>query len=85
MARAGYDPRAASNVWRKMQKLSGAGAKSDFFSTHPNGEDRIVALDAVVPKVLHFYEAVPVSAKATVPQPKAAPVAAPSSLPAAKL
>lgn len=85
MARAGYDPRAASNVWRKMQKLSGGGTKSDFFSTHPNGDDRIVALDAVVPKVLHLYQAAPVSARAPAAEPKTTPVAPASNLPAAKL
>jgi hypothetical protein len=60
MARAGYDPRNASNVWRKMQaQRSGGGSKSDFFDTHPNDERRMAQLDATVPKVLALYIGVP--------------------------
>lgn len=56
MARAGYDPRAASNVWRKMQATVG-GSKVDFLSTHPASQTRIATLDAAVPKVLPLYKA----------------------------
>jgi Zn-dependent protease with chaperone function len=59
MARAGFDPRNAPQVWRKMATLStGAGKSqgSDFFSTHPSGARRIQAMEAIVPKVLPLYE-----------------------------
>jgi len=50
MARAGYDPRAASNVWVKMQRYSGSGGV-EFLSTHPDHENRVAALEAALPKV----------------------------------
>ncbi|WP_066333214.1 M48 family metallopeptidase [Azohydromonas lata] len=57
MARAGYDPRQAPQVWKKMQRLSGGQEPVQFFSTHPNSANRIAALEANVPKVLPLYEA----------------------------
>jgi predicted Zn-dependent protease len=57
MARAGYDPRRAPEVWRKMQRLSGGQEPVQFFSTHPNSAHRIAALEANVPKVLPLYQA----------------------------
>ncbi|WP_298231435.1 M48 family metallopeptidase [uncultured Azohydromonas sp.] len=57
MARAGYDPRAAPNVWRKMQRLAGGQEPVQFFSTHPNSSNRIAALEAAVPKVMPLYQA----------------------------
>jgi predicted Zn-dependent protease len=57
MARAGYDPRRAPEVWRKMQRLAGGKEPVQFFSTHPNSSNRIAALEANVPKVLPLYEA----------------------------
>ncbi len=54
-ARAGYDPRAAVTLWQKMSRESG-GSKNDFFSTHPSSDKRIQALDALVPRVLPYYE-----------------------------
>lgn len=57
MARAGYDPRNASSVWKKMQTVSGNSNGSSFLSTHPAGADRIKELDSYVPKVMPLYEA----------------------------
>src|SRR2546428_4043300 len=56
MARAGYGPRLASNVWAKMQSHGGS-SKTDFFSTHPNHEKRVAGLDSSVDKVLPLYVA----------------------------
>lgn len=57
MARAGYDPRNASSIWRKMQQVSGGQQGASFLSTHPAGDQRIAELDAYVPKVLPLYQA----------------------------
>ena len=57
MARAGYDPRNASSIWKKMQQVNGASKGPAFLSTHPAGADRIQELDAYVPKVFPLYEA----------------------------
>lgn len=57
MARAGYDPRNASSIWKKMMQQSQGKSGPSFLSTHPTGQDRIAALDSYVPKVMPLYEA----------------------------
>ncbi|RXZ43891.1 M48 family metallopeptidase [Crenobacter cavernae] len=56
MARAGYNPQAAVSVWEKMNQLSGAGNRSDFFSTHPSGANRIATLKQNLPAVMPLYQ-----------------------------
>lgn len=56
MARAGYNPNAAPNVWRKMAQLGGSGGPA-FLSTHPSGSARIAELTARIPQVMPLYEA----------------------------
>jgi Zn-dependent protease with chaperone function len=58
-ARAGYDPRAAANVWRKMSQLSaqsGSAQPKEFASTHPAHATRIREIEANLPKVMPLYE-----------------------------
>ncbi len=55
-ARAGYDPRAAVSLWRKMMKLGGSRVP-ELLSTHPAPRNRIRALQALVPKMQPLYEA----------------------------
>ena len=56
-ARAGYDPRAAANVWRKMSKLGGGNQPPQFLSTHPGHANRIKDIEANLPRVMPLYEA----------------------------
>lgn len=56
MARAGYDPAAAVNVWRKMAAVQ-QSKQAEFLSTHPSGSTRIADLQALLPKVKPLYEA----------------------------
>jgi predicted Zn-dependent protease len=64
-ARAGYDPRAAVNVWHKMQQVGSQGAPGQavrgqppqFLSTHPSHATRIKEIEANLPRVLSLYEA----------------------------
>jgi predicted Zn-dependent protease len=59
-SRAGFDPRAAASVWRKMSKLSsqsGKGQPPQFLSTHPAHASRIRDIEASLPKVMPLYEA----------------------------
>lgn len=59
-ARAGYDPRAAANVWRKMSKLgaqSGQAQPPQFLSTHPGHANRIKEIEANLPRVMPLFEA----------------------------
>lgn len=47
MARAGYDPRAAARLWRKMAKLKEGGQQQPtFLSTHPSDGKRIERLES---------------------------------------
>lgn len=41
MARAGYDPRAAIELWHKMYDLQGGRAQPEFTSSHPAPETRM--------------------------------------------
>ena len=55
-ARAGYDPRAAVEVWRKMATLGGS-QPPQFLSTHPGHETRMRAIEEALPRVMPLYEA----------------------------
>ncbi|MBV8678831.1 MAG: M48 family metallopeptidase [Aquitalea sp.] len=54
MARAGYNPNAAVNVWNKMMR-AGSGNGPEFLSTHPSGPTRIQDLQAHIPQVMPLY------------------------------
>ncbi len=55
-ARAGYDPRAAVSLWRRMSELDKGGVP-EFLSTHPSDERRLEALRALVPRMEPLYRA----------------------------
>ncbi len=55
-ARAGYDPRAAIKLWRKMAAAS-QGQPPQFLSTHPGNAERIRKIEAALPRVVPLYEA----------------------------
>jgi predicted Zn-dependent protease len=54
-ARAGYDPRAAMTLWRKMSTL-GEGQSPQWLSTHPSHETRIRDLEVYAQRVMPLYE-----------------------------
>ncbi len=56
MARAGYNPNAAVSLWQKMQAQSDGGVPQ-FLSTHPNSDNRIKHIQALLPAVMPLYEA----------------------------
>jgi predicted Zn-dependent protease len=54
MATAGYDPRAAIEVWQNFEALNG-GRPPEFLSTHPSPPNRIERLQALMPRALEIY------------------------------
>jgi len=55
-ARAGYNPNAAVSLWQKMAKLGGS-RPPQFLNTHPSDETRLATLQALVPKMMPYYQA----------------------------
>lgn len=54
MAKAGYDPRAAVELWRKA-----AGRKKDrtnIYASHPSSGARVTALEEALPEAIRLYE-----------------------------
>ncbi len=55
-ARAGYDPRAAVSLWKKMKSVSGGKAPPELLSTHPAPQTRIESLRDLAPEMLPYYQ-----------------------------
>lgn len=53
-ARAGFDPRASTQLWLNMEKANGAGTP-EILSTHPAPVSRIRNLQAQMPRALTTY------------------------------
>ncbi len=53
-AKAGYDPRAAVTLWRKMGQVGGSGPPQ-FLSTHPSSENRQERLSGYVDEMMPYY------------------------------
>ena len=59
MAKAGYNPQAAINFWRKFGEISKIGNLEVFFSTHPMSEDRLEELQLKLPEAMKYYNKAP--------------------------
>jgi predicted Zn-dependent protease len=56
MADAGLNPNDALSFWSKMSgTLGNSGAALSFFSSHPDSEERLSALQALLPQALERY------------------------------
>ena len=53
-AKAGFNPKAAVSLWKKMSKLKD-NKTNEFFSTHPSSKNRISNLQNLVPAANKFY------------------------------
>jgi predicted Zn-dependent protease len=53
-AKAGYDPRAAATLWRKMGEVGGA-KMPQFLSTHPSPSNREETLSKLANKMMPYY------------------------------
>lgn len=57
MAKAGYDPRAAIEFWRRMAASSKGGKPPELLSSHPADETRIRAIEQHIPEAMQYYGA----------------------------
>ena len=56
MAKAGYDPHAARDLWLRMASASqGSGRPPEFLSTHPSEPTRIRQIEAWIPEAMQSY------------------------------
>jgi len=56
MAKAGYDPRAARDLWVRMAEASkGQSRPPEFLSTHPSEETRIRQIEGWLPEAQKYY------------------------------
>ena len=57
MAKAGYDPRAARELWLRMAEASkGRSRPPEFLWTHPSEETRIKQIEGWLPEALQYYK-----------------------------
>lgn len=54
MAKAGYDPRQATEFWKRMSQGQ-SGAPPEFLSTHPSDETRIKQIEGWLPEAMKVY------------------------------
>ena len=56
MAKAGYDPREARELWVRMAERSKGQRPPEFLSTHPAPETRIQQIEEWLPEAIPHYE-----------------------------
>jgi predicted Zn-dependent protease len=56
MAKAGYHPSAARDLWVRMKALEGQARQPEFLSTHPAPETRIRQIEAWIPEAMRYYQ-----------------------------
>ena len=55
-AMAGYNPREAINLWKRMAAKSNGSNPPEFLSTHPAEQTRINQLEKYLPEALKYYK-----------------------------
>lgn len=55
MAMAGYDPRVATDFWRRMAESKKGASVPEFLSTHPADSKRIKNLEKLMPEAMKYY------------------------------
>lgn len=55
MAKSGYDPRSAVDLWKRMSKIEGQ-RPPEFLSTHPAPETRIREIESLIPEAMTYYK-----------------------------
>jgi predicted Zn-dependent protease len=55
MAKAGYDPRASVELWKRMAEAAKGQRPPEFLSTHPSEATRIQQIEGWLPEALTYY------------------------------
>lgn len=55
MAKAGYDPHAAVDLWKRMAEAAKGQRPSEWLSTHPSEATRIEQIQGWLPEALQYY------------------------------
>lgn len=55
-ALAGYNPREAIPLWKRMEAMSNGQKPPEFLSTHPSEGNRIAKLEQQMPEALRYYQ-----------------------------
>lgn len=55
-AKAGYDPRAAIGLWKRMEAQKTGLSPPEFLSTHPSDSNRLRTIHALMPKAYEIYK-----------------------------
>ncbi|GBG01816.1 lipoprotein [Azospira sp. I13] len=64
MAKAGYDPHASLELWKRMAEAAKRESKPpEFLSTHPADSTRIRQIQDWLPEAMQYYKPVPEAAK----------------------
>jgi predicted Zn-dependent protease len=56
MAKAGYDPHASVELWKRMQAAATGQRPSEWLSTHPSEATRIQQLEGWMPEAMKYYQ-----------------------------
>jgi predicted Zn-dependent protease len=57
MAKAGYDPQAARDLWLRLAEASkGQSRPPEFLSTHPSDETRVRQIEGWLPEAKQYYQ-----------------------------
>lgn len=59
MAKAGYEPSEAINLWKRMAAASGGKSGPEFISTHPADDRRQTNLSSWLPQAQAYYNSAP--------------------------
>jgi metalloendopeptidase OMA1, mitochondrial len=55
MAKAGYDPHAALDLWKRMAEAAKGQRPSEWLSTHPSEATRIERIQGWLPEAMQYY------------------------------
>jgi predicted Zn-dependent protease len=56
MAKAGYDPHAALDLWKRMAEAAKGQRPSEWLSTHPSEATRIQQIEGWLPEAMKYYK-----------------------------